>query len=178
MAGLHINDKSPAFFKNLIAAAKEWKKQEKIFWTTELTDSELYQLQQTGGYADFVKLLLEDKTLREDFFLWVLRDGLPVDVYIQFPAMHEKITRNSMRGRISRMGQDFLKMRKVDRKDLFLSQQKLVTLPFEGQEISLLDENREVVFKGNYKVKIKEIFRVFRDKLRTLAILKYSLKVY
>lgn len=169
--GLQRGESEPdsACLKSLVAAAEKWKKEEQIFWKTGLREGELSQLALAAGYHDFVKMVLEDKGLRDDFFLWTLRDGLPVDVYIQFPALQKKLTMNNMRGRISRMGQDFLKMRKADRPDLSSYQQKLVTLPFEGVELSLLDENREIVFRGNYKVKLTEIYRVFRDKSRDLG---------
>jgi hypothetical protein len=165
--GLHLAEKNTPLMACLASEAEKWKRKEKVFWKIELSEGEVHALERSVQYLAFTKNLLQDASVREDFFAWVLRDGLPPEVYIQFPALKEKIIQSRLSGRIGRMGENFLHMRKVDSEEGEL--QKVVTLPFEGVDISLLDENKEVIFKGNYRVKIKHVLHVFRDKHKDLG---------
>lgn len=167
--GLHLTEKRAILLGQVLARAEKWKKNEKVFWSGDVSEGERREISESVKYAEFVKYLLVDESLANDFFTWVLRDALPADVYIQFPALREKITSYNLRGRLGRMGQGFLCLRKVDHRDASQCQQKVVTLPFEGREISLLDEKQIVIFRGNYKASIKQVMQVFRDKPKDLG---------
>lgn len=167
--GLHPSHRSSPLEQQLIQEAEQWKKNAKIFWNARLSQAELHEMTETAKYQSFIKHLTIDKKLREVFFVWVLRDGLPAEVFIQYPALSEKINKNNLSGRIGRMGEGFLRLRKMEHIGGLSGQQKIVTLPFEGQDISVLDEKREIVFRGNYKTTIKNVFQTFKNKHKDLG---------
>lgn len=163
-SGLHKGANDIELVRKLQAVAAKWKRSQKIFWHSLLSDFDMTLLEHACRYPDFVNLLFEDEDLMNDFFLWTLRDGLDVAPYIEFPANQEIITRNNLRGRIGRLGGDLLKIQKMPADEGLQYKEKVLTLPFEGREISILDENRKIVFRGNYILTIKEVFKIFQNK--------------
>lgn len=163
---------NPELVKRLMDLSSAWKKDQKIFWNVDFQPMELRRLEEAASYTEFVKMLFEDKEIREDFFSWVLRDGLPIAPYIQYPALCQKISSNNMRGRIGRMGENLLKVKLIRLSCDPINLQKVVTLPFEGREISILDESLTVSFRGGYSLKLKQIFNVFKNKATDLGNLE------
>jgi hypothetical protein len=74
-------------------------------------------------------------------------------------------------GRIGRLGGRDLKINKVSINEAV--EEKILTLPFEGKPISILDENKLVIFRGNYKLTIAEIFSIFKNKVFRAGDLEY-----
>jgi hypothetical protein len=147
------------FLKNIVS---EWKAMNPIIEEEGLTAKEISTVFETSHYEKFVELLMEDKNLQLEFIEWAIRDGNPSEIFIQFPSLQKKIVRTNLSGRIGRLGGRLLKIKK-QAKSLGIFE-KVVTLPFEGKDISLLDENKLVTFKGNYTLYIKEIFAIFENK--------------
>lgn len=162
--GLSIVPFDKSLFERLHSLAAEWKSQQAIFFDKSLTDRDLKQLKETVEYSKFVQLLFKNEGLKDAFFEWILRDKNPVAPFIQFPAMQKKIVDCALNGRLGRLGKNLLAIKKKDLLIAQNTQEKILTLPFEGNEISILDEDRIYCFRGNYRLSIKEVFQIFKDK--------------
>lgn len=150
---------------NLEAQAFAWKESKKLFWNPALSPWDLKELKKTASYKAFLPLL-ENPPFREKFFEWTIRDRLPADVYIEFPAMAEKINKHLLNGRIGTLGGDKLKIQKWGKK-------KVVTLPFEGKEMNILDGRQKIHFRGGFTLTLDEIFKLFADKPRKFVDVEY-----
>ncbi|MGA8163883.1 MAG: hypothetical protein WB791_02525 [Waddliaceae bacterium] len=150
-------------FYSLCQAFQEWKQQHPLFPGSSLIQRGQVFLQETCRYPEFVHLLLSDKKLLAEFFIWAYRDSLPILPFIEFPATGRKIIKAALNGRIGCLGEHHLKVQKVsvEGEKVF---EKILSLPFEGCDISILDEEKVIIFRGNYALTIEEIFRVFKNK--------------
>lgn len=148
----------------LCEAASEWKKTQVVFWDKELNDGDRLRLEETARYNLFVKLILKEKSLRDKFFKWVLRDGVYPQVYIEYPGTQKKIYHSHLPGRIGRIGGHYLKIQKVPVAKNEYHLEKIVTLPFEGIDKNILKDDLVIEFPGEYRLSIKEIFQLFKDK--------------
>lgn len=172
-SGLHKASYDLELLAKLRTAASSWKTTQKVFWHSTLSDSDLKLLENACHYPEFVRLLLADSELMNDFFFWTLRDGLDAGPYIEFPYNQSLITANNLRGRIGRLGGDLLKIHKLNAENGWQYKEKVLTLPFEGKEISILDIDRKIAFRGNYVLTIKEIFQIFAYKPRDVGNLEF-----
>lgn len=158
--------------ENLIEEATKWKQSQAIFWRKSLSERELNKLKAACCYSMFIDLLNENKGLKEEFFLWTLREGLPVEPFIEFPALQIRLVLARLSGRIGRMGGENLKILKE--KNSHTNQvEKILVLPFEGQLVNILEEQREVVFQGKYRLTVKEVLEVFKQKPYQAGNLEY-----
>lgn len=157
-------------FEALMEAAEKYKKGEPILWRAPLTAKNIEFLRRASRYEDYVEPLMQEKELLKRFFEWVVRDGLPPEPLIEFPANAETIESHLLCGRIGMLGGDQLKIHKVRSKGV---EEKILTLPFEGKEISVLDKEKKVIFRGDYILSIKEIYELFRDKPRRFVDVEY-----
>lgn len=148
-----------------------WKATQPIFSDKDLSRQEIEILAETTTYPPFAKLILADANLRNVYFEWIFKDKNTVVPFIQFPHLHSKIVDCSLNGRIGRLGGRHLQVCKQLTNSGQLT--KTLTLLMEGKPISLLDENKIVTFKGNYKLSIKEIFSVFKNKLYKVGNLEF-----
>ena len=147
-----------ALFHQLVHAAQVWKYTQTIFTEKRLNEKDRMQLKDVTRYPAFAKLLLCDANLAEEFFLWALRDQIAIRPFIEFPFNQWKINRYALNGRLSRLGGKYLLVEKVIH-DGFV--EKVLTLPFEGVPVSILDDMRSVMFRGNYGMTIREVFEIF-----------------
>lgn len=133
-------------------AAKRWKDElaELYDGKTAITEKESAILKQTCTYPKFVKRLLANKTIREAFFKWTLRDNNSPDIFIQFPNVCKRIHQSFLSSRIGYFGPDYLKMA-VDKHHCLD-----VTLPFF--------ENGSVNRYSVFGKKVEEALAVFRNK--------------
>lgn len=170
-------DKTVMFSESLLQALKEravvWKRSQVSFERKSLTKQEEQQLRRVCSYPFFIALLFSHSAMEDSFFDWILRHGLSPEIYIEFPANQEKIAQSGLQARIGRVGPNLLKLEKR----LSLVQEdrweKQVTLPIEGRQVNLLDENQILTFKGNYQLSLKEILDCFRNKFRFVGNLEF-----
>lgn len=153
-------------YEALCASAAQWKEQQVVFHDHSLSTEDEEILRETCRYPRFVTLALQDSTLLEMFFTWVLRDRISVRPFIEYPYIQEKLNLFQLNGRIGRMGGDLLKISKVQvPEDAPQMIQKILTLPFEGKDISILNDQRCVVFRGNYVLSILDVYHEFARKV-------------
>lgn len=155
----------------LAVSAIHWKKAQELIDDTRLSGGDHELLAETAAYPEFVALLKDDRDLRDSFFVWTLRDRLSVSVFVQYPALQQKLVDCALHGRISRVGPQHLR---IQLRDLAAGiAEKVVTLPFEGQEISLLDESASITLRGNYILTIKDVFEIFKNKEKAIGNLEF-----
>lgn len=156
-----------ALFEKVQNLAENWKSSLHIFDYASLTARENDMLRAMTKYPSFMKLVLEDRRLREEFFEWAIRDKVAPEPFILFPATARKITEC---GLASRIGYFDGKQLKVElHKD-----RPILTLPFEGKPLNILNPAQEVVFKGGYVLTVREIFKVFADRKWGIGNLEYA----
>jgi hypothetical protein len=148
---------------SLIEAARSWKSSQVVFHDSLLSQDDIITLHEACHYSAFVDIILSNQKLLEKFLIWALRDRISIKTFIEYPSIAQKINDFDLNGRIGRMGGNLLKVVNVQNSEDG-SIQKIVTLPFEGRDISILDEKRYVLFKGNYALTIQEIFEEFAKK--------------
>jgi hypothetical protein len=120
------------------------------------------KLEELCRYELFARRLLEDSALRQDFIDWVFVCENEMKPFIQFPDTVRKIVACGLSGRIGFFGGNALRI--MDGQ---------LTLPFEGVHVSIMDENSVVTFRNNYSLTIKQIFRIFRDRLLEMGNLEF-----
>lgn len=148
---------------------REWKHTNDLIENKELTEDDLYNIQLTSQYPAFVALLRKDEKIKEEYLLWAFRDKNSPAVFIEFPGIQQKIVVANLSGRIGRMNNN-LKIKKVINN---FGMEKIVTLPFEGKEISILDEKTEVTLTRNYQLSVGEVLQIFKDKTSRAGNLEY-----
>lgn len=157
-------DPDLSLYQQLLSEAKKWKQNEKSFWRTAISFQEEIILQRCCGFSYYVGEVLKNKKSLNELFKWVLRDKMPIEVWVKFPAMAALLHRALMVGRISRMGGAPLKISEIPQGDNSDLVEVTLTLPFEGKEVNILDPHKKVKFKGDYTLSIQEIFAVFANK--------------
>lgn len=171
--GLVLTALQPDILRDLEKTARTWKKLRPLLYEKVLKDRDLRQLEHASCYPEFAELLLIDRSLRERFFDWVLRDHNSAEIFILFPALTKKIVECNLNGRLGRMGARHLCICRVPSSEGDL--QQIVTLMVEGHNYSILDENAVVQLRGNYRLSIRDIFNIFKNKsveMGNLEVLK------
>lgn len=153
----------------LLETASNWKKNHKLFMGK---DSELHlidkeHLKELCEYPEFVKLLLENRTLQSEVFGWTLRNAISPKALVEFPGTSKRLKQCLMVGRIGRFAYE--NVLSIDKTHLIEgkgnhAKQKILSLPFEGKKISILNENRFVKLRGDYSVRIRTIFEDMKKK--------------
>lgn len=162
--GLEVVEIQQDLLNDLKKVTAAWKASQKIFYEKILTEKDVRKLAQASQYPEFAELLLQDEILLNKFLEWVIRDKNSVRPFVEFPAIHKKIVDSSLNGRIGRLGGEMLRVQKLKILGEDQLVEKVITLPFEGNEISLLNESRSIVFRGNYRLTIAQIFEIFKNK--------------
>lgn len=160
-----VNPQAPCLEtqKLLRMHAENWKKTLEIACERCLTDEELLSIEDLSRFPEFTDILLKNEDARLNFFNWSLRDGIPVSIFVEYPALRHRLVQCGLSGRIGRMGGgDVLKLEKKPLSSDLI--EKIVTLPFEGTAINVLDGMKIIVFRGGYKASIFEVFETFRNK--------------
>lgn len=164
----------------LVDLATEWKKSYPLYEDKTLSEEEKAKLQKASVYPEFVKLLKNNAPLSTFFFKWALRDNCPVDAFVEFPAVTERLKQSLVSCRVGRFidGQpERFKLlhytpplKKANEGPSYI--EKHVELPFGIEEdgkvrverISILDERREVKLKNDDTRTIKQILDSFAAK--------------
>lgn len=153
-------------FNQLKKAAEIWKLNEKLIKVKDLSDGDIDQLKELCTYPKFAKHLLKSESERASFFNWCIRAGNKASPYVEFIGMAKRLLECNLSMRIGSFGGSDLQIcTSGNSKDLLL--------PFEGKLHSVLDDNLEIAFKGNYKLKIHQILQIFQDRNFTVGNLEY-----
>lgn len=168
--GCDPEDPDESLLCRLIHAASVWKEGQVVFRNKMLTVKDKNQLRDASRYPLFAELVLRDEEEAENFFTWALRDHIAVRPLIEFPRNQWKMNRYQLNGRLSRRGGFDLKVQKVLCEEGF---EKVLTLPFEGKPVNILDEAKCVLFRGNYALTIGEVFEIFDRKKIEAGNLEY-----
>lgn len=146
-----------ALFLSLKLKASEWKRNDLVFSSDELSLTDESKLEELARYPLFAALLLKDKKALHDFFKWSLKNSLSVPVFVEFPGIAKKVDQSLLKARIGAFGGEGLKFCKnPDQKD--------VTLLFEGKEVSVLDPSQKVHFTSGTALKVNQVFQMFKRK--------------
>lgn len=156
---------------NLQKLATEWKKQQNNLIEKHLREEDITSLNETSRYPLFCEMLLQDQSIQNAYFEWVLRDNNPIAPFIEFPHLQQQLVDCSLNGRISRFGGGVLRIQKIPLSGQQI--EKVLTLPIEGKPVSLLDENLVITFRGNYQLSIREILEIFKNKIYKVGNLEY-----
>lgn len=156
---------------DLVTLATRWKKTQDLIESVDLRDQDYRALTEAATYPKFAELLNDNRELRHAFFEWILRDHLAPAIFIEFPAIQQKLVTCNLHGRIARIGPGLLRLQKRTRKHGL--EEKIVTLPFEGIPVSLLDESRVFTFRGNYALSIKAVLAIFEAKHTEIGNLEF-----
>ncbi|NGX43803.1 MAG: hypothetical protein K940chlam7_02107 [Chlamydiae bacterium] len=146
--------------------ANEWKSSQFIFDYKQLNLREQEFIKSACFHKLFAERVLEDTTLREEFLRWIIQDHNSPEVFIQYPGLQEKLVDSTLSPRTGFQGEKHLRIQKKENL-------KIVTLPFEGKKVSILDEEKEVHFSGNLTLTMKEIFAVFKARMKEIGELEY-----
>lgn len=149
-------------FELLREEAKRWKEEQAIITTKNLNLSDLKELKVVACHGPFAELILKSESLKHLLFNWILRDQNEAEVFIQFPSLIDRLNDCKLNGRLSCHGCHLLKIKKYNLEEGIF--QKIVTLPFEGRLINILDESQTVDFRGGVRKTVAEVFEVFKNK--------------
>ncbi|MFN4174845.1 MAG: hypothetical protein ACK4HV_07070, partial [Parachlamydiaceae bacterium] len=155
---------------HFIEMADVWKKGQQLLWNQPLTLKEKKAMEEASTYSYFVDLIDRDKSAREKFLNWTIRDHLPPALFIEYPHLAELINDYALNGRIGTVSGNHLK---IEKRGKGLDLIKTVTLPFEGRNVEILDLERIIVFKGGMKATIRQIFELFKDKPNRFVDVEY-----
>lgn len=151
-------------------SAESWKKTQQNLPTTLITERDQGLLQLTAPYASFIDLIEQDKDLKEKFFIWILQDHNDPAAFIEYPAICEELSRCNLQQRIGRIpGVGLQILYEIHGGKV----EKLLTLPFDGRHLSILDPNLEIELKGSYRLKLSEIFGQFANKELDVGNVEY-----
>jgi len=163
--GLNKKD-SPeaALVPELKKKVEAWKKKEPMFMSTELTSEDLRRIDEACCHPEFAKILLKDHRMQMDFFKWVFRDNNGVSQFIQYPAIYRRLKSALLAGRIGRFCKG--KMLEIEKRDRKKKEglRKIISLPFAGKKVSLLNESKEVTLENDWNLTVKKVLDMFANK--------------
>lgn len=152
--------------------AEEWKGSLEVVNEKELTEEQLSAIEAMSRFPAFAEIVVGDEAARLDFFKWSLRDKGPVSLFVEYPALRRRLVSCGLSGRIGRMGG--ARVLKIFKRNIARDlMEKVVSLPFEGRDVNILDGAEEVEFRGGYKLTIDSVFEVFRDKALRVGRLEF-----
>lgn len=148
----------------------KWKKVNPMKGDREVNFHEKKVLEKTCHYRSFVKLLLRDSSIREEYFKWV-SEGNEADPFIQFPAKATSLTWHSVSKILGHHGGHQLQ---VEVHHTPRGCYKDLTMLFEGKRESILDDRKVVVLKHGYSLTLAEIFYIFRKRAEGFGNVEFS----
>lgn len=151
---------------NIYQLASEWKSGQEHFDNKILSSEDHRLLRRLSNYRQFLPILEKDVQLREEFFNWMIRDHLDPAIFIEFPAIQEKITRSNLQMRLGRHGGRDLRL--VHNQEI-----TEVTIPIEGKPQNIVNPLKTITFKGNYSLNVADIFEIFKNKNLDVGNLEY-----
>lgn len=162
---LSQDEVDPKLRETVSKVAKEWIAKQKI----PLDSNKEFQgfvdktVSEVSRYRKFAKILIKDHKLQSDFFGWTLKNCNPIATFIEYPAVTARLRSSLIAARIGRFSyENPLRINVKDKKHGVL--EKRLELLFEGKHVNILNESKQLTFKGNYKATIKEIFDDIKNK--------------
>ncbi|MFN4174839.1 MAG: hypothetical protein ACK4HV_07040, partial [Parachlamydiaceae bacterium] len=155
----------PRILKELVASAEDWKNAQDHIKTSRLNPFEIEKVHNIAEYTEFARFILSSKGLKKALFDWTLLQGNDPAVFIEFPFMADKLFKTNLSLRIGRMGGKDLKIRQ--------GKYKYLTLPFEGRELSIMDESMMIEFSKGLSLTLGQVFKIFESKAYEGGILEY-----
>lgn len=167
-------------YEKMLLLTGKWKIKQKFYSNEDkkLSQRDAEKVEKLCLYPEFCKLLENDTHLQNHFFAWSIRDNNGVDQFIQFPTTSDKINKNYLAERIGRFAEEHFKISKCAPDDSSPSlKEKIVTLPFDTtsgiKHLNILDEHVQVELKGNWKLTIHQIFKLFSRKHAEVTELEF-----
>lgn len=151
----------------LLALAKEWKNKEVLYDDKELANWEVEKIKEAAKYPKFVNVLKKTPFFQTLFFKWALRDGNNVRAFIEYPATYQRLKECLLAGRIGRFAKGA--MLRIEKQE----NEKVITLPFEGKKVNLLDESQTITLSNEWKLTVKAALDVFKDKNKRTGNLEF-----
>lgn len=136
----------------LINEATEWNKAQFNAEKSYLSKKGQRKIAEVCQYSLFATFLVENKSVREDFFKWIIRDNNDVASFVEFSG-----TMDWMGSVVTKRFGGFSEVRKIDNI-------KVLGLPFEGKYHSVLDRNKVITLANNYQLSISQIVKQVQDK--------------
>lgn len=159
--GLDAKEAVTETVEKLESSLENWKKNYELYQDKTLSDRDKELLNEAARHPKFVKLLLLDRGVRNQFFRWVIRDNNNIDSFVQFPSTCNRLKSALLSGRIGLFANTYKTVQNV-------GGEKVFTLPFytggKTEEISILDESRVVELDVDDSRTIKKVFDVFAKK--------------
>lgn len=160
----------------LLALAAQWKSSVSFLVLKELSPRDIEKLERACQYPNFIRTLFIDKGLQDKFFSWAIRDNMPVDHFVQFPATCARIKSAVLAARIGRLGNELFPLVKQPTSQDGVTE-KVLMLPFDVghnkiEYHSILDESKEINVHGTWKLTIKKILDIFSYKNRNVGDLE------
>lgn len=146
---------SPRLSRELIKRALAWKENQTHIKDSVLTLDEKNKIESITFKSAFLKILLKSDSLTNSLFQWILRDKNPGDVFIQYPSISLLLLESNLSERIGRQN-NILKHTEGSHPNL--------TLLIEGKEVEILNLDHQVELTHGYKLTLREIFEVFKNK--------------
>ncbi|HEX2549871.1 MAG TPA: hypothetical protein VHM20_08585 [Gammaproteobacteria bacterium] len=157
-------------FRDLLKKLEIFKRKQKLYDDTSLTEQDWAKLIEVSRYYSFAKTILVYPDLRDNFFKWTFRDNNVVNTFVEFPAIAERLKNAFLDKRIGYFHPEELQVFKENK-------QKIVTLRmYDGekvQHINILDENQVVTLNHHRIMTVREIFKIFANKKITPGNLEY-----
>lgn len=151
--------------KALIGEAEAWKNTQDHVKSSRLTPFEIDKVHEIAEYTEFARFILNSRNLLKTLFNWTLLQGNDPAVFIEFPGTADKLIKSNLSLRIGRMGGKDLKIRQ--------GRYKYLTLPFEGRELSIMNEASIIEFSQGLTLTLGEVFKIFENKAYEGGILEY-----
>lgn len=168
--GLDALDVHDSLVEQVYQLAADWKAAQNVFYGDGFSSEDVRRLREVSRYPAFVERLSADADLREKFFQWTIRDQVNCEVFIQYPALRERLMNAYLTTRIGRFGGKLLLIQRLVQDH---ASRKIVTLQFEGNDVNILDEQRAVTFRGNYRMTIKQALAIFAAKMQRVGDLEF-----
>lgn len=145
------DEADPEIFTSLLEHARQWRPNK------ELTAEEIQKLSELAKYPESAKIILENSFMRVNFFKWSFVNNLSVKVFVEFPALTEKLSRSGLKMRLGATGGEEMEIVEAPGK-------KDVRILVEGKSVSFLKGHRVVPLSHGVMKTIDQICEGYRQK--------------
>lgn len=170
----------PGLLESVRQKAEAWKKKQPLYVKEDrpLSKRDNEKLVEACQYPEFVRVLLNSQELQHHFFTWCLRDNNGVSQFVEYPSISNRIDTVNLAERIGKLGAHYFAIQKHKNEKLGpTAHQKVICLPFctthKVEYLSVLNESREVILNGDWKLSIKQIFELFYQKHKDATDLEF-----
>lgn len=140
--------------RQLLIDAKNWKSKQISFKSSHLTCNEIEKIKEVCQYRSFAKLMEHDSSLKNRFFKWSLQNAHEVPIFVQYPALSQRIRDCLLEGRLG-----VTRSLKYDKKT-----KNVLIRTEKGKLFSLLNSKNRVYLNRHDSLTVNEILEIFRKK--------------